>query len=272
MKYWFIIDNVQMGPMTLEEVKGVSGLSLDTPVWYEGLPDWTTVRRIPELAALFDVALEPEQGANSGAHQEYGPNGCNPQGDNPNGNPQGFAPNGNPQGYNPNGGYGPNGNPQGYAPNGGYGSNGNPQGYGPNGGNGQWYGAQGQPQGGYQQGGYPNGGYAPNGWNQQNAYQQGGYRYAPGQQPEGERPPMPNNYLVWAILVTICCCIVTGVVAIVYASKVSPAYYRGDYLGAQQASEKASMWVIISFVLGLIVQPFYTLFTLMSGAGDAALF
>lgn len=201
MKYWFIIDNVQMGPMTLDEVKCVSGLSLDTPVWFEGLPDWTTVRNIPELAALFNVPAEPEQGAHPGE-----------------------APT---QGYNPNG---------------------------------QWYGAQGYAQGGYQQG------YA------QGGYQQGGYRYAPGQQPEGQQPPMPNNYLVWAILVTICCCIVTGVVAIVYASKVSPAYYRGDYLGAQQASEKASMWVIISFVLGLIVQPFYTLFTLMSGAGDTGLF
>ncbi len=227
MKYWFIIDNVQMGPMTLDEVKCVSGLSLDTPVWFEGLPDWTTVRNIPELAALFNVPAEPEQGA----HPGEAPN-------------QGYNPANNAQGYNPNG----------YAPNGGNGQNG---GYNPNG---QWYGAQGYAQGGYQQG------YA------QGGYQQGGYRYAPGQQPEGQQPPMPNNYLVWAILVTICCCIVTGVVAIVYASKVSPAYYRGDYLGAQQASEKASMWVIISFVLGLIVQPFYTLFTLMSGAGDTGLF
>lgn len=75
---------------------------------------------------------------------------------------------------------------------------------------------------------------------------------------------MPQNYLVWAIVVTICCCIVTGVIAIVYASKVSPAYYRGDYFEAEKASERASMWVIISFVLGLIVQPFYTLFSLMS--------
>ncbi|MDE6116702.1 MAG: CD225/dispanin family protein [Duncaniella sp.] len=211
MKYWIIIDNVQMGPLTFDEVREKSGLTLDTPVWHEGMSDWSTVRMVPELAALFNVSIDPSGGYNAAG-------GMN-------------------QGYNPGAGYNPAG--------------GMHQGYNQASGYQQPYGYQ--------------GGY--------NAYQpQGGYQYAPGQQPDNGRPPMPNNYLAWAIVVTICCCIVTGIVAIVYASKVSPAYYRGDYLAAQKASERASMWVIISFVLGLIVQPFYTLFTIMNGSGTSGLF
>ncbi len=183
MKYWIIIDNVQIGPKTLEEIKSQSGLTLSTPVWHEGLPDWTTAGMIPEIAELFNVTID-------------------------NGQPQQGQPN-----------------------------------------------AQ-QPYSGQR----PYNGQQPYG--QQPGYQQ---PYNGQQFYNGQQPPMPNNYLVWAILVTICCCIVTGVVAIVYASKVSPAYYRGDYMEAQKASERASMWVIISFVLGLIVQPLYTLITLMMG-------
>ncbi|WP_417935251.1 CD225/dispanin family protein [Flagellimonas maritima] len=32
-------------------------------------------------------------------------------------------------------------------------------------------------------------------------------------------PPKPDNYLVWAILSTIFCCIGTGIASIIYASK-----------------------------------------------------
>lgn len=75
---------------------------------------------------------------------------------------------------------------------------------------------------------------------------------------------MPSNHLVWAIIATICCCIPTGVIAIIYASKVSPAYMRGDYNAALNASSKAELWVIISFVAGLIWAPFSMLFSLFS--------
>lgn len=186
MKYWIIINDVQIGPKTIEELREQPGLSLSTPIWYEGLPDWTTVAMVPEIASWFNAPIDPyasasRQGMPGQPNQPYG----------------------------------------------------------------QPYGQQ-----SYQQA-YNQQSYQP-----YNAYQQ------PNQQPG--QPPMPKNYLVWAIIVTICCCIVTGVIAIVYSSKVSPAYYRGDYIEAEKASEKASLWVIISFVLGLIIQPFYTLVSLMS--------
>lgn len=80
---------------------------------------------------------------------------------------------------------------------------------------------------------------------QQMPYQQ----YAPGYD-NSFRPQRPNNYLVWAIVVTVCCCLIGGVVALIYSSKVNSAYDRGDYAGAQSASSAARMWCIMSAVIG----------------------
>lgn len=83
-----------------------------------------------------------------------------------------------------------------------------------------------------------------------------------GQQPVAAKAP--SNYLVWAILATICCCIPTGIVAIYYASKVNPAFRSGDYAGADAASEKAGIWCIVSLVAGLIWTPFSMLYSIMT--------
>lgn len=67
-------------------------------------------------------------------------------------------------------------------------------------------------------------------------------------------PPRPDNYLVWSILVTILCCLVGGIIAIIYSAKVNPAYERGDFAAAQSASNTAKNWCIGSAVAGLIYQ------------------
>lgn len=74
---------------------------------------------------------------------------------------------------------------------------------------------------------------------------------------------MPPTNLTWAIIATICCCLVTGIIAIVYASQVAPCYYRGEYERANDMSEKALIWVLVSFVAGLVFTPFYILFSLL---------
>lgn len=68
-------------------------------------------------------------------------------------------------------------------------------------------------------------------------------------------PPMPENYLVWAILATIfcSCAFPLGIVAIIKASKVSSAYMAGDYAGAQKASDDAKKFTIWTAVLGGIL-------------------
>ena len=65
-------------------------------------------------------------------------------------------------------------------------------------------------------------------------------------------PAEVPNYLVHAILCTLCCCVPTGIVAIVYAAQVNGHLERGEYAAAQAASENAKLWCIISLVLGLL--------------------
>lgn len=58
--------------------------------------------------------------------------------------------------------------------------------------------------------------------------------------------------LVLAILVTLLCCIPFGIVAIVYAAKVSGLVAAGDIAGAKEAARKSNMWSWISFGVGLV--------------------
>ena len=65
-----------------------------------------------------------------------------------------------------------------------------------------------------------------------------------------DRPPMPENYLVWAILTTVLCCLPLGIVSIINATKVSSTYNMGDYQGAQKASADAKKWATIGAITG----------------------
>lgn len=66
--------------------------------------------------------------------------------------------------------------------------------------------------------------------------------------------PCPNDYLVWSVLATICCCLPFGIVAIVKSCNVGKFYRRGMYDAALLASEDAKKWCLISLVVGLILQ------------------
>ncbi len=67
------------------------------------------------------------------------------------------------------------------------------------------------------------------------------------------------NYLVFAILTTVFCCLPTGIPAIVFAAQVNGKLQAGDFAGAQAASKNAKMWCWISFGLGLALCLFYIL-------------
>lgn len=70
-------------------------------------------------------------------------------------------------------------------------------------------------------------------------------------------PAQPENYLVWAILVTVCCCLPFGIVAIVKSSKVNTLYAAGQYDMAQLQSQDTKKWCIIGAVTGLIIEIIY---------------
>ena len=67
-----------------------------------------------------------------------------------------------------------------------------------------------------------------------------------------QMPQKPDNYLVWAILSTLLCCLPFGIVAIVKSSKVDTLWYAGNHTEAIQASNDAKKWSIISAVVGLV--------------------
>jgi archaellum biogenesis protein FlaJ (TadC family) len=60
----------------------------------------------------------------------------------------------------------------------------------------------------------------------------------------------PSNYLVFAILTTIFCCQILGIVSIVYAAQVNSKWYAGDYQGAIDASRNAKLWAWVAFGIG----------------------
>ena len=62
----------------------------------------------------------------------------------------------------------------------------------------------------------------------------------------------PENYLVWAILSTVFCCLPFGIVSIVNAANVESKFNRGDYDGALDASKKAKKWAWISAISGFV--------------------
>lgn len=75
----------------------------------------------------------------------------------------------------------------------------------------------------------------------------GGHQRGPSLQ-----PAYASNHLVEAILVTICCCVPTGIVAIAYAAQVNRKLAAGDYAGAVRDSNSAKTWCYVSLVLGII--------------------
>lgn len=52
MKIWIYLNGIQQGPYTLDQLRMLP-LTPDTPVWYEGLPEWTPASKAPETAAWF---------------------------------------------------------------------------------------------------------------------------------------------------------------------------------------------------------------------------
>jgi len=63
----------------------------------------------------------------------------------------------------------------------------------------------------------------------------------------------PDNYLVWAILTTIFCCLPLGIVSIVKSSKVNELWARGQHDAARQAAVEARKWAIWSAIIAPVL-------------------
>ena len=65
-------------------------------------------------------------------------------------------------------------------------------------------------------------------------------------------PDEVPNYLVQSILVTLCCCLPFGVVALIYSAQVNTKLAAGDLTGARIASSRAKTWTIVALIVGIV--------------------
>ena len=80
----------------------------------------------------------------------------------------------------------------------------------------------------------------------------------------------PPNYLAWAIVTTILCCLPFGIVSIIYAAQVNSKWAIGDVSGALHSSKNAKTWAWVSFaagLLGLVIWIALVAFGILAGIG-----
>ncbi|MDT5350380.1 MAG: hypothetical protein QOH91_3667 [Mycobacterium sp.] len=69
----------------------------------------------------------------------------------------------------------------------------------------------------------------------------------------------PDNYLVWAILCTVLCCLPFGIVSVVSAARVNSLWSDGRYDEAQKASKRAKRWAIAGAIIGSVIYAIATI-------------
>ncbi|XP_065504913.1 proline rich transmembrane protein 1B [Caloenas nicobarica] len=81
--------------------------------------------------------------------------------------------------------------------------------------------------------------------------------------PADHEQHLPKDYLVESVLVTIFCCLLTGVVALVYSHETRAAIRRGDMAQAKVASRKTQSLVLFSLLFGLFASITWVIYVLV---------
>jgi len=92
---------------------------------------------------------------------------------------------------------------------------------------------------------------------QDNNYNNASRAFAPSQSATAaaDAPKCPPTNLVWAIIITLCCCTPLGIVAIIFAFLTKKHYRNGNYEKAQRYSDYGAWACIASIMIGLITAP-----------------
>ncbi|KAM6243539.1 proline rich transmembrane protein 1B isoform 2-T3 [Porphyrio hochstetteri] len=75
---------------------------------------------------------------------------------------------------------------------------------------------------------------------------------------------LPKDYTVESVLVTIFCCLLTGVIALFYSQETRAALSRGDMAQANVASKKAQSLVLFSLLFGLFASISWVIYVLVT--------
>ncbi|WP_288966171.1 CD225/dispanin family protein [uncultured Porphyromonas sp.] len=93
--------------------------------------------------------------------------------------------------------------------------------------------------------------------------------------PEGSVSPSgvvkPKDYLVESILVTLFCCMVFGILGIVYSVQANSAFSSGNITAANDFSAKAKQWVTYGFWCGIAIVGIYAILALMGALSSISL-
>ena len=77
----------------------------------------------------------------------------------------------------------------------------------------------------------------------------------------------PDNYLVFAIISTVLCCLPLGIVSIIHSTKVDNLWNSGQYAEATTASKQAKQFAIYSAIAGVVVWGLYFLLVAAGSVG-----
>ncbi|XP_058528586.1 proline rich transmembrane protein 1B [Ochotona princeps] len=79
-----------------------------------------------------------------------------------------------------------------------------------------------------------------------------------------EHRPVPKDYMMESVLVTLFCCLLTGCIAIVYSYETRAALSRGDLSQAEEASRKARALVLFSLLFGVFVSVSWVIYVVVA--------
>ncbi|CAD7667884.1 unnamed protein product [Nyctereutes procyonoides] len=79
-----------------------------------------------------------------------------------------------------------------------------------------------------------------------------------------EHRPLPKDYMMESVLVTLFCCLLTGLIAIVYSHETRAALSRGDLAQAEEASRKARSLVLFSLLFGVFVSTSWVIYVVVA--------
>ncbi|XP_061012150.1 proline rich transmembrane protein 1B [Dama dama] len=79
-----------------------------------------------------------------------------------------------------------------------------------------------------------------------------------------EHRPLPKDYMMESVLATLFCCLLTGLIAIVYSHETRAALARGDLAQAQEASRKARSLVLFSLLFGVFVSTSWVIYVVVA--------
>ena len=232
MQYWIIKDGESKGPFTLEELQAM-GISQTTKIWCKGMDNWTKAGETDIADALFaHVVDESEERSAESAEAPESEERSAESAEAPESEEQSAEsaeapeqPRMTPPPYNPALYSQPPYMPQ-------------------------------QP---------PMPGYRPQPSPQQ-IYNDGyrrGLEDAKKLDADTDTSKCPPSNMVWAVLATVFCCMPAGIVSIVYASRVSGLYHKGDFVGAKRASDRAAYWALGSAIFHMVTYPITSALSLL---------